>query len=338
MKTEAGRGVCCSARQKIMRRHFEAWHFVLIFALAMPVPAVGQMGQVTFDLSNSAHKAYFITDPPPGWLALTPAQLIAIGSELSAPIRAALATSDDSRYQFDPAVQNPAVIVIEFTTGLVGSAARALTILAEGYTTNGSSWLVAHLWEYAIQGWDGTQMVYSTGGPETQQTFTVPDSTNYLSGGIAYVLLWFQDSDTLKRFSNYTDYIALISTAPDSHDLSGTIGGYVGENDCLDGVTIALSGAGSGTTTTDSNGNYSFTDRNAGEYTVTASKTGCVYDPIAKSVPLYQDQAGVNFESEAWDEDQVADADWDETVVSGVCTDWNKDVVSGVCTDWKDTT
>ncbi|MEE9398950.1 MAG: S8 family serine peptidase [Dehalococcoidales bacterium] len=54
----------------------------------------------------------------------------------------------------------------------------------------------------------------------------------------------------------------------------------------LNGVTITLSGAGSGNTTTDSNGDYSFSGLTNGSYTVTPSLTGYTCDPSSSNVSV----------------------------------------------------
>lgn len=54
----------------------------------------------------------------------------------------------------------------------------------------------------------------------------------------------------------------------------------------VSGVTITLSGTSSGTTTTDANGNYVFTGRTNGSYTVTPSQTGFTFIPASRAVTI----------------------------------------------------
>ena len=65
----------------------------------------------------------------------------------------------------------------------------------------------------------------------------------------------------------------------------------------ISGVTVTLSGSQTGTVVTDGTGNYSFTDlQRGGNYTVTPTKSGLVFDPSGQSFTnLQADQTGVNF-------------------------------------------
>ena len=64
----------------------------------------------------------------------------------------------------------------------------------------------------------------------------------------------------------------------------------------LSGVTMTLSGSGTGSKTTDASGNYSFTGLSNGTYTVTPSKTGYTFTPSSKPVTVSgANQTGVNF-------------------------------------------
>lgn len=68
----------------------------------------------------------------------------------------------------------------------------------------------------------------------------------------------------------------------------------------LEGVTVTLSGAGSGTVTTDANGNYSFTDLPDGSYTLTPSMSGYVFTPASKAVTIQGSNVdSVNFHATA---------------------------------------
>jgi uncharacterized protein (DUF2141 family) len=74
------------------------------------------------------------------------------------------------------------------------------------------------------------------------------------------------------------NFTATAGTAP-TYSLSGTVSGpYV------EGVTITMSGDGSGTTTSDASGNYSFANLPAGTYTLTPALAGYTYSPSAPAV------------------------------------------------------
>lgn len=76
------------------------------------------------------------------------------------------------------------------------------------------------------------------------------------------------------------NFTAAVYTAP-TYTLSGTVTGpYV------EGVTITMSGAGTGTRTTNASGAYSFANLPAGTYTLTPSLAGYTYSPAAPSVPV----------------------------------------------------
>jgi formylglycine-generating enzyme required for sulfatase activity len=72
--------------------------------------------------------------------------------------------------------------------------------------------------------------------------------------------------------------------AESTYELSGTItksGGVA-----LQGVTITLSGTGSGTTATDASGNYGFTGLANGSYTLTPTLAGNMFSPVSKAVTI----------------------------------------------------
>jgi Carboxypeptidase regulatory-like domain len=73
-----------------------------------------------------------------------------------------------------------------------------------------------------------------------------------------------------------TNFVATANAA--SYSISGTVSGEV-----KSGVTITLSGAGSGKTTTNGSGNYSFSGLVAGSYTVTPSLAGYTIAPLSLS-------------------------------------------------------
>ena len=70
----------------------------------------------------------------------------------------------------------------------------------------------------------------------------------------------------------------------ETYDLTGTI--TISGGAALPGVTMTLSGAGSGTAMTDASGNYSFTGLANGSYTVTPSLAGYTFDPTNQAVTI----------------------------------------------------
>jgi len=78
-----------------------------------------------------------------------------------------------------------------------------------------------------------------------------------------------------------------------TYTLSGTVSGAVPQ-----GVTITLSGAGSGTTTTSAGGTYSFTGLSNGYYTVTATRANYAFSPASQVVAVnYANAAAANIVS-----------------------------------------
>lgn len=77
--------------------------------------------------------------------------------------------------------------------------------------------------------------------------------------------------------------------------ISGAVSGAVQQ-----GITITLSGAGSGTATTDSAGHYSFNGLQNGSYTVTPTLAGYIFDPSSQAVTISNANAsGINFTAAA---------------------------------------
>ncbi len=78
-----------------------------------------------------------------------------------------------------------------------------------------------------------------------------------------------------------------------TYSISGTVSGAVAS-----GVTMTLSGAGTGTTTTAADGSYTFSGRPNGSYTVTPSRTGYTFSPANSAVTVSgANVTGVNFTS-----------------------------------------
>ena len=91
-----------------------------------------------------------------------------------------------------------------------------------------------------------------------------------------------------------TTFIAT-ATPPATYSISGTVSGAVAS-----GVTVTLSGAGTGTTTTAANGTYTFSSLAAGNYTVTPSLNGYTFSPAGTAVTINSSNVtGTNFTSTA---------------------------------------
>jgi len=71
------------------------------------------------------------------------------------------------------------------------------------------------------------------------------------------------------------------SSESSSYSISGMVSG-----DVKQGVTITLSGAGSGITVTGATGNYSFSNLANGSYTVEPSITGYTFNPVSQAVTV----------------------------------------------------
>ncbi|HPS77444.1 MAG TPA: hypothetical protein PLS53_04750 [Thermoanaerobaculaceae bacterium] len=86
---------------------------------------------------------------------------------------------------------------------------------------------------------------------------------------------------------------ATVTTGTPTYSISGTVSGAVAS-----GVTMTLSGAGTGTTTTDATGSYTFSGRANGSYTVTPSLAGYTFSPTSIAVTISgANQTGKNFTS-----------------------------------------
>ena len=80
---------------------------------------------------------------------------------------------------------------------------------------------------------------------------------------------------------------------PATSVISGTVSG-----DLKAGITINLTGAATTSTTTDSSGNYSFTNQEDGNYTVTPSLDGYTFNPTSTNVAVSgASVTGINFTS-----------------------------------------
>jgi len=88
---------------------------------------------------------------------------------------------------------------------------------------------------------------------------------------------------------------ATVTTGTTTYSISGAVSGAV-----TSGVTMTLSGAGTGTTTTATGGTYTFSGLANGTYTVTPSLTGYTFSPTSTSVTIASaNQTGKNFTATA---------------------------------------
>jgi hypothetical protein len=86
------------------------------------------------------------------------------------------------------------------------------------------------------------------------------------------------------------DFTATVIPAP-TYGISGTVSGAV-----LQGVTITLTGATNTTTTTNANGNYSVGGLVNGNYTLTPTLTGYIFNPASTAVTISGSNViGTNF-------------------------------------------
>jgi hypothetical protein len=83
---------------------------------------------------------------------------------------------------------------------------------------------------------------------------------------------------TISGGNSLSNNFVATANAASKYSISGTVSGEV-----KSGVTITLSGAGTGTTTTNSSGNYSFSGLVAGSYTLTPSLAGYTITPTSLS-------------------------------------------------------
>ena len=121
---------------------------------------------------------------------------------------------------------------------------------------------------------------YNGGTTSESLSYTTPTVATWCIGVYGYAA------------GNYT-VTATVTTGTATYSISGTVSGAVAS-----GVTMTLSGAGTGTTTTDSSGNYTFTGRANGSYTVTPSLSGYTFSPTSIAVTISgANQTGKNFTS-----------------------------------------
>lgn len=157
-----------------------------------------------------------------------------------------------------------AIPVAHSISGAVsGATAAGVTITVTGTATATATTDASG--NYTVTGlYDGS---YTVTPSKTGYTFT-PNSTVVTMSGA---------NVTGKNFT------ATANIAP-TYTLSGAVSGpYV------EGVTITMSGDGSGTAFTNASGNYSFANLPAGTYTLTPSQAGYTYSPAAPAVVVSAD-------------------------------------------------
>ena len=86
----------------------------------------------------------------------------------------------------------------------------------------------------------------------------------------------------------------MISTPAPAYSISGTIQTSTGA--AINGVTVTLSGSGTGSTTTDASGNYIFNNVIDGSYAVTPAKANYTFAPTNRNITISgANQTGQNF-------------------------------------------
>ncbi len=132
-------------------------------------------------------------------------------------------------------------------------------------------------------------------------TTTADSSGNYAFSGLAngsytvtpaksgIIFLPTSQTVTVDGFSmKAVNFSVLVPTWSLSGNLSPAASGS--------GATLTLGGAGSSTTTADSSGNYTFSGLTSGTYSVTPSKSGYAFSPVAQSATISgANVANVNF-------------------------------------------
>lgn len=126
-------------------------------------------------------------------------------------------------------------------------------------------------------------------------------SISNVIGGGNYVLTAEKAYHTFNSFS-YTNQITNVSSIGlvgnvSKHTISGTVKDSNGMG--LSGVTLTLSGGANGHTTSNAQGNYMFTNVEAGKnYTLTPSKTGLNFEPVSKQFSPLENNETVDFQKD----------------------------------------
>ncbi len=132
-------------------------------------------------------------------------------------------------------------------------------------------------WALTLSGTAGTMQAV-----RAQMTYNKDPGTNACYSGN------YNDRDDLA-------FMTATTAPPATYSISGTVSG-----DVANGVTMTLSGAGTGTATTNSSGTYSFSGLANGTYTVTPSLSGYTFTPSSQSVTISgANRTGINFTSTA---------------------------------------
>ncbi|MFY9327929.1 MAG: carboxypeptidase regulatory-like domain-containing protein [Georgfuchsia sp.] len=207
-------------------------------------------GDNTGSVVTGAGGAYTISGLLPGSYTVTPSLtgFTFVPTDKAVTIVAANSTAND--------FVATAIPVPHSISGKVsGDTSSGVTITVTGTATATATTDASG--NYSVSGlFDGD---YTVTPSKTGYTFTPSGSAVTMSGA----------NVTGKNFT------ATANAAP-TYAISGAVSGAV-----LSGVTITLSGDGSATTTTNSSGNYSFSGRVDGNYTVTPSLAGYSFTPTS---------------------------------------------------------
>ncbi|HAX93048.1 MAG TPA: hypothetical protein DCY25_03710 [Bacteroidales bacterium] len=173
------------------------------------------------------------------------------------------------------------------------------------YFDNVEQWLIMAYTEYNAS--TGKYEVYlkvadSDGNPVAQENIKGLETNPHLIAENAVnpmVCLAF-DSDTGTAYVEYETEaglvppVKLLDILQPAYGLSGAV--RTSGSIAISGVTMNLTGLKSATTTTGSNGTYGFTGITNGAYTVTPSKTGCIFTPNNRPVAVIGlDITGLDF-------------------------------------------
>ncbi|MGB7926117.1 MAG: Ig-like domain-containing protein [Pyrinomonadaceae bacterium] len=179
----------------------------------------------------------------------------------------------ESEWDFiDAQVQCGTLPTVRLTSPVDGSTYHAgeyITISAEAAPTCGSN--VSY-----VDFFKGTELIARASEPPYRMTYHATDAGTFTFTAKA-----------VNVGGGVSDPSSATVTITDANPrIYGRV--RIGNNvDGLSGVTLTLSGTHSATTVSDANGDFSFTDLHLspdGDYTVTPSKDGYVFDPASKSI------------------------------------------------------